>query len=195
MKSTVIVLTLALSCASVFAQSFNEQFTQYKQWFNDVSAQVQRDEIKRSEAAAQGATRLNQITTTEAWQRRVVSNHLLFMSRVEASALEFEAGKISKEQFRSAYNMHGAMLKDDLAKLEQDERDRQERQRAEFEAANSRQQAERAARAQQDSNDFMNGLMLLNAARPRVIQPSPLIAPSINCTSRQVFNQVQTTCN
>lgn len=56
----------------------------------------------------------------------------------------------------------------------------------------AQERAYQQARKDQANQQFMQGLMLLDAARPR---PAPMmLSPSVNCTSRAVGNTVQTNC-
>lgn len=69
--------------------------------------------------------------------------------------------------------------------------------RADFERqqqAEAMQRQAEADRQAQAQRDVMNGLMLMQAARPQT-RPNPLMAPSINCVSRPGAGSVFTTCN
>jgi len=57
----------------------------------------------------------------------------------------------------------------------------------------AQERAYQQARKEQANQQFMQGLMLLEAARPK---PMPMMrSPTVNCTSRVVGNTVQTDCN
>lgn len=57
----------------------------------------------------------------------------------------------------------------------------------------AQERAYQQARKEQANQEFMQGLMLLEAARPKF--PSNTFPPSVNCTSRVVGNTVRTNCN
>jgi hypothetical protein len=62
----------------------------------------------------------------------------------------------------------------------------------EQQAIRSNQQA-RAAQQAQESADFTNAMILLQAAQPRPA-PAPIIQPSISCTSQNLSGTVYTNC-
>lgn len=69
--------------------------------------------------------------------------------------------------------------------------------RADFERqqqAEAMQRQAEADRQAQAQRDVVNGLLLMQAARPQP-RPNPLMAPSINCVSRPGVGSVFTTCN
>jgi uncharacterized protein YhaN len=86
------------------------------------------------------------------------------------------------------------------AQQEQQERQRiaaaldaeQARQRAALAADAQRQQYENVRRQQQAEQDIINGLLLMQAARPRPI--APIISPPVSCSSRNLGGTVYTNC-
>lgn len=80
---------------------------------------------------------------------------------------------------------------------EQTEMNRKAALRADFERQQQAEAVQRHAEADrqaQAQRDVMNGLLLMQAARPQP-RPNPLMAPSINCVSRPGVGSVFTTCN
>ncbi|MGQ0727273.1 hypothetical protein [Acidovorax sp.] len=97
---------------------------------------------------------------------------------------------------------HNAMLDAEIQRRQQlaaaqAEEQRKAALRADFERQQQAEAAQRQAeidREAQAQRDVMNGLMLMQAARPQP-RPNPLMTPSINCVSRPGAGSVFTTCN
>ncbi|MDR6153875.1 hypothetical protein QF021_001964 [Acidovorax delafieldii] len=97
---------------------------------------------------------------------------------------------------------HNAMLDAEIQRRQQlaaaqAEEQRKAALRADFERQQQAETAQRQAeldRQAQAQRDVMNGLILMQAARPQP-RPNPLMTPSINCVSRPGAGTVFTTCN
>ncbi|MFN4121293.1 hypothetical protein [Acidovorax sp.] len=72
--------------------------------------------------------------------------------------------------------------------------DRQAREDAMQEQIQRQNQALQQMQQQQQQQQIINGLMLMEAARPRPA-PNPLMAPSVSCQSRYMGGAVYTNCN
>lgn len=104
----------------------------------------------------------------------------------QAQSEEYERKRLNDEAIARAQK--------ETAELQQAQNQAREREIQNQQLAQQQAQirANEQARKEQADQQFMQGLMLLQAARPKF--PPPTFSPSVNCTSRAVGNTVQTNC-
>lgn len=105
----------------------------------------------------------------------------------QAMSEEYERKRLNDEAIARAQK--------ETAELQQAQNQAREREIQNQQLAQQQAQirANELARKEQADRQFMQGLMLLEAARPKFRPPT--FSPSVNCTSRVVGNTVQTDCN